>query len=82
MAMHAKINDLFLNKAKITSADIIFDLNLFIETDLNFLLYKDWNEFLKYYHNLQFAESSTEFSANLRSFHVFLTQLLKEIINV
>lgn len=82
MALHSKINDLFLNKSRITSADIIFDLNLFIETDLNFLLYKDWNEFLKYFHNLQFAESSTEFSANLRSFHAFLTQLLKEIINV
>jgi len=82
MNLHAKINDLFLNKSKITSADIVFDLNLFIETDLNFLLYKDWNEFLKYFHNLQFAESSTEFSANLHSFHSFLTQLLKEIVNV
>ncbi len=78
--LHAKINDYFSNKSNITPSDIFFDINLFIETDLNYLLYKDWNEFLKYYNNLVNANFSAEFEINLRSFHSFITNILKEIV--
>jgi hypothetical protein len=79
--LHTKINDYFSNKDNITPSDIFFDINLFIETDLNYLLYKDWNEFLKYYNNLVNTNFSTEFEINLRSFHSFITNILKEIVN-
>ncbi len=78
--LHTKINDYFSNKGNITPSDIFFDINLFIETDLNYLLYKDWNEFLKYYNNLVNANFSAEFEINLRSFHSFVTNILKEIV--
>jgi len=79
--LHSKINDYFSNKENITPSDIFFDINLFIETDLNYLLYKDWNEFLKYYNNLINANFSAEFEIHLRSFHSFITNILKEIID-
>jgi hypothetical protein len=79
--LHTKINDYFSNKDNITPSDIFFDINLFIETDLNYLLYKDWNEFLKYYNNLINASFSAEFEIHLRSFHSFITNILKEIID-
>jgi len=77
--LHTKINDFFSSKGNISSADIFFDINLFIETDLNYLLYKDWNEFLNYYNNLVRTEFSTEFKINLRSFHSFITRVLKDL---
>ncbi len=78
--LHQKINDFFSAKGNITAPDIFFDINLFIETDLNYLLYKDWNEFLNYYNNLIRTEFSSEFKINLRSFHSFITRVLKELV--
>ena len=52
-----------------------------METDLNYLLYKDWNEFLSYYDNLNRTNFSAEFEPTLRAFHSFLTRVLKEIVS-
>ena len=79
--LHTKINDYFSEKNNITPSEIFFDLNLFIENDLNFLLYKDWNEFLNHFNNLNNSNFSSEFDINLKSFHSFITKLLKEFIN-
>lgn len=78
--LHTKINDYFSEKNDITPSEIFFDLNLFIENDLNFLLYKDWNEFLNHFNNLNNSNFSSEFDINLKSFHSFITKLLKEFI--
>ncbi len=81
VSLHTKINDHFENPEKISTNDIFFELNQFIETDLNFLLYKDWNEFLKHYDNLQKSDFSSEFRLNLKDFHMYLTKILEEIID-
>ncbi len=81
MNLHTKINDYLTGKGAITPSDIFFELNLFIETDLNFLLYKDWNEFLNHYNNLQKSDFTPEFKHNLNKFHSFITEILKEIVN-
>jgi len=78
--LHTKINDYFSKKNNITSSEIFFDLNLFIENDLNFLLYKDWNEFLNHFNSLNKSNFSSEFDMKLKSFHSFITKLLKELI--
>ena len=79
--LHTKINDHFDDPENFTQSDIFFELNHFIETDLNFLLYKDWNEFLKHYDNLQKSDFSSNFKLNLKDFHLFLTKILEEIID-
>lgn len=79
--LHTKINDFFENPEKITPNDIFFELNQFIETDLNFLLYKDWNEFLKHYDTLQKSDFSSNFKYNLKDFHLYLTKILEEIVD-
>ena len=79
--LHTRINDYFSAKGRISPADIFYDINLFIETDLNYLLYKDWNAFLNHYNNLVKTDFSSEFDVNLKSFHSFITEILKEIIN-
>lgn len=79
--LHTKINDYLTGKGTVTPSDIFFELNLFIETDLNFMLYKDWNEFLNHYNNLQKTDFTPEFKHNLNTFHSFITQILKEIVN-
>ncbi len=79
--LHTKINDYLTGKGPITPSDIFFELNLFIETDLNFLLYKDWNEFLNHYNNLQKSDFTPEFKHNLNAFHSFITKILKELVN-
>jgi len=79
--LHTKINDHFDNPEKITPNDIFFELNQFIETDLNFLLYKDWNEFLKHYDNLQKSDFSSNFILNLKDFHLYLTKILEDIVD-
>ncbi len=81
MTLHSKINNYFSKKGKITPADIFFDINQFIETDLNYLLFKDWNDFLNYYNKLVRTDFSPEFKANLRSFHSFITKILKEMVD-
>jgi hypothetical protein len=81
MKLHTKINDYFSQKGKITPADIFFDINQFIETDLNYLLFKDWNEFLNYYNKLVLTDFSPEFKANLKAFHSFINKILKEIVD-
>jgi hypothetical protein len=78
--LHTKINDYFSKKNNITPSEIFFDLNLFIENDLNFLLYKDWNEFLNHFNSLNKSNFSSEFDMKLKSFHSFITKLLKELI--
>jgi len=79
--LHSKINDHFSDPKNITQSDIFFELNQFIETDLNFLLYKDWNEFLKHYDNLQKSDFSSNFRVNLKDFHLYLTKILEEIVD-
>ncbi len=79
--LHTKINDFFVQKGGIAPSEIFFDINLFMETDLNYLLYKDWNEFLSHYNNLSRTNFSTEFEPALRTFHSFLTRILKEIVS-
>lgn len=79
--LHTKINDFFSQKSKITPADIFYDINQFIETDLNYLLFKDWNEFLNHYNLLVRSDFSPEFRANLKGFHSFITKILKEMVN-
>lgn len=78
--LHTKINDFFSQKLKINPADIFYDINQFIETDLNYLLFKDWNEFLNYYNKLVRTDFSPEFRLNLKAFHSFITKILKEIV--
>lgn len=79
--LHTKINNYFSEKGKITPADIFFDINQFIETDLNYLLFKDWNEFLDHYNKLVRTDFSPEFKTNLRAFHSFITKILKEMVD-
>ncbi|MCP5049816.1 MAG: hypothetical protein GY940_21790 [bacterium] len=79
--LHTKINDYFSQKGKTNPADIFFDINQFIETDLNYLLFKDWNEFLNYYNKLVRTDLSPEFKMNLKSFHAFITKILKEMVD-
>ncbi|MEN8222767.1 MAG: hypothetical protein ABFR36_05865 [Acidobacteriota bacterium] len=79
--LHTKINDHFENSDKITENDIFFELNHFIETDLNYLLYKDWNEFLKHYDTLEKSDFSSDFKLNLKDFHLYLTKILEEIVD-
>jgi len=79
--LHTKINDYFSQKGQITPSDIFFDINQFIETDLNYLLFKDWNEFLNYYNRLVRTDLSPEFKINLQGFHSFITKILKEIVS-
>jgi len=78
--LHTKINDYFSQKGKINPTDIFYDINQFIETDLNYLLFKDWNEFLNYYNKLVRTDFSSEFRLNLKAFHSFITKILKEIV--
>jgi hypothetical protein len=79
--MHTKINDYFTHKGSIAQSEIFFDINQFMEADLNYLLYKDWNEFLSFYDNLNRTNFSADFEPTLRAFHSFLTRILKEIVN-
>ncbi len=79
--LHTKINDFFSKKSPISPSDLFFELNLFIETDLNSLLYKDWSEFLNHYNNLQKSDFTPEFKYNLKAFHTFITKILKEIVD-
>jgi len=77
--LYDRIGEYFSKKSNLTPADIMFDINLFIETDLNYLLFKDWNEFLSYHSNLVKINFSSEFDHNLRSFQNFLSGLLKDL---
>ena len=79
--LHTKINDFFSKKEGMSPSEIFFDINLFIETNLNYLLYKDWNEFLNHFNNLNNSNFTTEFQVNLRAFHSFITDLLKNIVD-
>jgi hypothetical protein len=77
--LHNKIEEYLTKKGNVSPADIMFDLNLFIETDLNYLLFKDWNEFLSYYNNLVKINFSTDFDKNIKSFQTFISSILKEL---
>ncbi len=79
--LHTKINNYLSDKGKITPADIFFDINQFIETDLNYLLFKDWNEFLDHYNKLVRTNLRPEFKENLSAFHSFITKILKEMVD-
>jgi hypothetical protein len=81
VSLHTKINDYFSQKGEITPSDLFFDINQFIETDLNYLLFKDWNEFLNHYNKLVHTDLSPEFKTNLKGFHTFITRILKEIVS-
>lgn len=77
--LYQKIGNYLSQKGDISSADIFFDVNLFMETDLNYLLYKDWNEFLKFYYDLVNSDFTPEFKNTLRGFQSFIARILKEI---
>ncbi len=77
--LHAKIGEYLANQKETSSADIFFDINLFLETDLNYLLYKDWDNFLKFYNSLVKSDFTPEFKINLKSFHSFIKKILNEI---
>ena len=79
--LHTRINDYFSNRDSIAPSEIFYDINLFMETDLNYLLYKDWNEFLSFHDHLSRTSFSIEFEPTLRAFHTFLTRVLKEIVS-
>ena len=79
--LHTKINNYLSDKGKITPADIFFDINQFIETDLNYLLFRDWNEFLDHYNKLVRTNLRPEFKTNLNAFHSFITKVLKEMVD-
>lgn len=78
-SLYTKIEHYLSQKGEISSSDIFFDINLFIETDLNYLLYKDWNEFLKFHTELVNSDFKPEFKNNLRAFKAFIARILKEI---
>ena len=77
--LNQKINDYFNKKGNITQEDILFDLNLFIESNVNYLSFKEWNKFLHYYDNLIKINFSSEFDLNLKSFNSFVASLLKDL---
>ncbi|MCX6554706.1 MAG: hypothetical protein NTZ12_06790, partial [Candidatus Aminicenantes bacterium] len=79
--LHTTINDYFSNPGSIEPSEIFFDINQFMETELNYLLYKDWNEFLSFYDKLSRTNFSIEFEPTMRAFHAFLTRVLKEIVS-
>jgi hypothetical protein len=79
--LHTKINDYFSPKGEVSPSDIFFDINQFIETDLNYLLFKDWNEFLNHYNLLVRTDLTPEFKPNLHGFHSFITKILKEMVS-
>jgi hypothetical protein len=76
--LHQKIIDYFAKKGNVTQADVLFDLNMFIENDVNYLMFAEWNEFLTYYNNLIKINFSSEIDLNLKSFNTFVASLLKE----
>jgi hypothetical protein len=77
--LYTKIKNYLSQKGEISTADIFFDINLFMETDLTYLLYKDWNEFLKFYDDLVGSDFTPEFKNILRGFQSFIARILKEI---
>jgi hypothetical protein len=77
--LYRKIGNYLSQKGNISSSDIFFDINLFVETDLNYLLYKDWSEFLKFYDDLVNSDFTPEYKNNLRGFQSFIARILKEI---
>jgi hypothetical protein len=79
--LHTKINDYFSSPGAIAPSEVFFEINQFMEGELNYLLYKDWNEFLSFYDNLSRTNFSIEFEPTLRAFHAFLTRVLKEIVS-
>ena len=72
-----KLNDYFKKKKNISQADILFDLNLFIENDVNYLSFNEWNKFISYYENLIKINFSSEFDLNLKSFHTFISSIIE-----
>jgi len=74
-----RINDYFSSRAELSSTDVLFEVNLFMETDLNYLIYKDWNDFLKLHQTLIKSDFKPEFKANLKAFQGFIAKILNEI---
>ena len=73
-----KVNDYFKKRKSLTQADILFDLNLFIENDVNYLPFTEWNKFISYYENLIRINFSSEFDLNLKSFNTFISSIVEE----
>lgn len=76
--LNQKLNDYFKKKKNISQADILFDLNLFIENDVNYLSFNEWNTFINYYENLVKINFASEFDLNLKSFHTFISSIIDE----
>jgi hypothetical protein len=79
--LNQKINDYFNKKGNVKQEDVLFDLNLFIENNVNYLSFKEWNKFLRYYDNLIKINFTSEFDLNLKSFNSFVASLLKDLEN-
>ncbi|MGE5343246.1 MAG: hypothetical protein ACM3SY_17375 [Candidatus Omnitrophota bacterium] len=80
--LQVKIDEFLTQKGKVSPSDIFFDINQFIESDLNYLLFKDWNEFLNYYNNLVTTDFTPQFKVNLKAFHAFLAKIVKESVDI
>lgn len=77
--LHARIDDYLANKGKTSSADIFYEINLFLEVEFNYLLFKDWSGFLKLYNSLAKSDFTPEFRTNLKSFNTFIAKIINEI---
>lgn len=77
--LYNKINEYFSRRGELSSADVLFEVNLFMENDLNYLIYKDWNDFLKFHQTLIKSDFTPEFKINLKAFQGFIAKILNEI---
>lgn len=78
-SLYTRINEYFSSRAELSSTDVLFEVNLFMETDLNYLIYKDWNDFLKLHQTLIKSDFKPEFKTNLKAFQGFIAKILNEI---
>ena len=79
LLLHQRIDDYFKQEKNASPAEVFLEINQFVDSDLNFLLYKDWNEFMNFYHSLNRCGFSSDFPPHLRLFFHFLNRLLKDM---
>ncbi len=64
---------------EISREDVLFEVNLFMEKDISYLLYKDWDAFIKIYEILLKEEKEDGFNKKLRSFKIHMAKIRKEL---
>ncbi len=79
LLLHRRIEDYFKQEKSASPAEVFLEINQFVDSDLNFMLYKDWNEFMNFYHSLNRCGFSSDFPPHLRLFFHFLNRLLKDM---